>query len=714
MADPLDLGPWAEWIRDPALVVEVPSLRIHGWNGSGRQLFGSGAGGATGPDEGSHLPSLMADDAEKMVNFTMLCAGSRQVLPGSVTLRQGDGVKRYQVEGRLIQPGSEDSPTLVGLRFKDPKEAHHRFRLLNDKIEELSKEIGAKQRTERFLDDVRTGFEKIALGAPLDETLTHLCRSVEGYAVAGTTASVLLLDRRSGRLRHVGESSLPEEYARAIDGVRIGPAVGSCGTAAYLNEEVVVTDIASDPLWADFKDVALTHGLRACWSTPIPSTDGTVLGTFAFYSDTPRGPTRREIRIAGIASRTAAIAIQRDGEQARARRLLQRERRSREEAEGANRAKDEFLAVVSHELRNPLSAILGWARLLSDDGLDEETRRRGVEAIERNAENQSQLISDVLDYSRASAGSLSLEPTPIPLRELVRKVVDSLTPVAHGAGVELEYHAPPSAPPVLCDRERIYQVLYNLVSNSIKFTPEGGCITIELDQNDELATVRVTDSGEGIDPAFLPFVFERFRQADSSKTRPHAGLGLGLAVVKSLVELHGGTVDASSLGVGEGSTFTVRLPVNHGPGFQYPHAEPVHADVDISGVHVLVVDDEPDAREIFEAVLRRGGAIVTSAASASEALEKLEAEKPTVLLSDIAMPGVDGLALIQAIRSRFDWAANIPAGALSAHAREIDRESALGRGYDLHLAKPVEPTELIRAVDRLARRGIRIEDEVAG
>ncbi|NNF27936.1 MAG: GAF domain-containing sensor histidine kinase, partial [Gemmatimonadetes bacterium] len=518
MADALDLGPWAEWIRDPALVVEIPSLRIHGWNGSGRQLFGSGAGRATGPDEGPHLPSLMADDAEKMVSFTMLCAGSRQVLPGSVTLRQGDGVKRYQVEGRLIQPGNEDSPTLVGLRFKDPKQAHHRFRLLNEKIEELSKEIGAKQRTERFLDDVRTGFERIALGAPLDETLTHLCRSVEGYAAAGTTASVLLLDRRSGRLRHVGESSLPDEYARAIDGVRIGPAVGSCGTAAYLNEEVVVTDIASDPLWADFKDVALPHGFRACWSTPIPSTDGTVLGTFAFYCDTPRGPTRREIRISGIASRTAAIAIQRDREQARARRLFQRERRSREEAEGANRAKDEFLAVVSHELRNPLSAILGWARLLNDEALDEETRRRGVEAIERNAENQSQLISDVLDYSRASAGSLSLEPTPVPLRELVSKVVDSLTPVAHGAGVELEYHAPPSTPPVLCDRERIYQVLYNLVSNSIKFTPEEGCVTIELEQNDELATLRVTDSGEGIDPAFLPFVFERFRQADSSKT----------------------------------------------------------------------------------------------------------------------------------------------------------------------------------------------------
>ncbi|NNF29549.1 MAG: response regulator [Gemmatimonadetes bacterium] len=703
-------GEWGALIRDPVLVVSIPGLEVRGGNSGGRALVVNSTG-PVAPRDGSSpvgLRSLLASDVADAEQYIQLCARSGNPLPGTLSLWVKGDEQRFRVDGCLVRPGNGTEAALVALRLMNSEVSAKRFRLLNDKIDELSQQISAKLRTERFLDDVRVALEQVTTGGRLDDTLSDLCCAVERYTPADTVASVLLLNGRAGTLHHIGQSGLPRDYIEAIDGVSIGPNVGSCGTAAFLNEEVVVTDIEQDPRWVGFKDLARVHGLRACWSTPIPASDGSVLGTFAFYCEETRGPTRHESRIASIASRTAAIAIERSRERKRAKALLERERRSRKEAEGTNRAKDEFLAVVSHELRNPLSSILGWARLLRDEELDEETRRRGVEAIERNAENQAQLITDVLDFSRASAGSLSLETTPVQLAQLVEKVVDSLSPVAEADGIELISKVPPFDRPVVCDRERIYQVLYNLVSNSIKFTPRGGRITVEFEQGPETATLRVTDSGEGIDPDFLPFVFERFRQADSSQTRPHSGLGLGLAVVKSLVELHGGSVEAHSSGKGEGSTFTVRLPVNPVHTEASPQPRPAEQPrVDLSGIHVLVVDDEPDARDVFETVLERGGATVSSAASASEALDILSSERPTVLLSDIAMPGIDGLELIERVRERTDWAADIPAGALTAHVRDVDRDSALGRGYDLHLAKPVEPAELLLAVEKLARQDRR-------
>lgn len=695
---------WGALIREPVLLVAIPGFEVRGGNPGGRALL-QGSDGSVSAADGTPagLRSLIASDVADAEQYLRLCAGSGMPLPGTLSLRVKGEEQRFRVDGCLVRPANGAEPALVAIRLMDTRTSVKRFRLLNDKIAELRQQMSAKHRTERFLDDVRVTLEQVTTGAALDDTLTDLCNAVQRYASAETTASVLLLDQGAGTLHHIGTSLLPQAYIDAIDGVSIGPEVGSCGTAAFLNEDVVVTDIEHDVRWKGFKDLALGHGLRSCWSTPIPASDGTVLGTFAFYCQKIRGPTGHESRIASIASRTAAIAIERSRERQRAEALFERERRSREEAEEANRAKDEFLAVVSHELRNPLSAILGWARLLRGDGLDEETRRRGVETIERNAENQAQLITDVLDFSRAAAGSLSLETTPIQLAQLVEKVVDSLSPVAEADGIELVCKTPPAERPVVCDRERMYQVLYNLVSNAIKFTPGGGRITVEFEQSPRMAMLRVTDSGEGIDPAFLPLVFERFRQADSSQTRSHTGLGLGLAVVKSLVELHGGSVEAESGGKGKGSTFTVRLPNNPVETPRAPPRPVERAPVDLSGVHVLVVDDEPDARDVFETVLKQGGATVSAAASASEALDLLSSERPTVLLSDIAMPGVDGLELIDTVRNRTDWAADIPAGAVTAHARGVDRDSALARGYDLHVVKPVEPAELLRAVERLAR-----------
>jgi len=372
-------------------------------------------------------------------------------------------------------------------------------------------------------------------------------------------------------------------------------------------------------------------------------------------------------------------------------------------AEEASRAKDEFLATVSHELRTPLASILGWARLLRRGGLTAEKQARALDTLERNAKAQTLLVEDLLDVSRIVSGKTRLNVETADLGRIVEAAVDSLRPSADGRGVQLHSAAVPCT--LTGDPERLHQILWNLLSNAIKFTPRGGRVSVSLTRGDATATLTVSDSGQGIRADFLPHVFERFRQADATVTRAHGGLGLGLAIVRHLVELHGGTVSASSAGEGQGATFTVQLPVVAPLPLERSVHDPAGPKrVDLSGLRLLVVDDEPDTRELLASVLEAHGAEVVQLADAPQVLHWLASGRADLLVSDVAMPLMDGCALIREIRRGTNGQNNtLPAVAVSAYARPEDRHRALDAGFQEYLTKPVEPEVLVAAVHALAR-----------
>ena len=376
-------------------------------------------------------------------------------------------------------------------------------------------------------------------------------------------------------------------------------------------------------------------------------------------------------------------------------------------AQEASRAKDEFLATVSHELRTPLTAIVGWARVLRSRPLDAATIGNALETIERNARAQAQIINDLLDVSRIITGMLRLNVRPIDLVVVIGEAVAALRPAIEAKALELATDLHPTAAPFVGDPDRLQQVVWNLLSNAVKFTPAGGRIVVGLARVKGQAQISVTDTGQGITAEFLPYVFDRFRQAESVSSRSHSGLGLGLAIVRHIVELHGGTVHAESSGTGRGATFIVDMPVaaalrRHDTA-GWRKSPPTTPAPRLPAVQVLVVEDDTDARELLAMILRGAGATVTTASSVAEALESLHREPPHVLVCDIAMPGEDGYALIRRIRAG-EGDSTLPAVAVTAFARREDRDRALDAGFDVHMAKPVDPSELVDAVAALARR----------
>jgi signal transduction histidine kinase len=373
-------------------------------------------------------------------------------------------------------------------------------------------------------------------------------------------------------------------------------------------------------------------------------------------------------------------------------------------AETASRARDEFLATVSHELRTPLTSIVGWIQLLRLER-DEASFSEGLETIDRNARAQSRLIEDILDFSRINAGKLRLDVRPADLSDIIDAATDVVRPGADAKGVRIERVIDPEAGHVSGDADRLQQVVWNLLSNAVKFTPRGGKVLIRLERINSHCELTVSDTGQGISPKFLPYVFDRFSQADSSSTRAHAGLGLGLGIVRHLVELHGGTVQAFSSGEGEGATFAVRLPML----VAHHHADPaVRTELpaarageqrfeDLAGVSVLVVEDNDDSRKLLQTILTRSGAAVEVAESAETALRILAGEWPDIVISDIEMPGEDGYSLIRKIRLLEPPSQRVPAIALTAYTRSVDRVRALAAGFQTHMSKPVEPAELVAA-----------------
>jgi signal transduction histidine kinase len=393
-------------------------------------------------------------------------------------------------------------------------------------------------------------------------------------------------------------------------------------------------------------------------------------------------------------------------------RLLELERAARAEAELANRLKDEFLATLSHELRTPLNAIVGWSDVLRNGHPTATDLAEGLEAIERNAKAQAQLISDLLDVSRITSGKLRLDVRPIDLPGTIRESLEALVHSIQSKGIELEQSMIEDVGPILGDPQRLQQVIWNLVSNAVKFTPRGGKIRVALDAKGGSARITVEDNGRGIKADFLPHIFERFRQEDATSKRNQGGLGLGLAIVQRLVEMHGGTVEAQSEGEGRGARFIVRLPLegaremerggeergSTGPGEYEP----------LRGVRVLVVEDDDDSRRLLTRALKRAGAEVAEASSVKAALGLLEASHPQVLVSDLGMPGQDGYDLVREVRGRGLTEREMPAIALTAFARSEDEERSLQAGFQVHLSKPVDQGKLVAAITSLAGNGAKV------
>ena len=379
-----------------------------------------------------------------------------------------------------------------------------------------------------------------------------------------------------------------------------------------------------------------------------------------------------------------------------------------ERAQDAARSKEAFLSTVSHELRTPLNAIVGWARMLNAGSNEESFVRRGLAVIDRNAGIQAQLVEDLLDVSQLSAGTLRLTLEPINLIHIVSDAIEVVRPAADAKQVAISWHKPSAMVSMTGEPRRLQQIVWNLLSNAVKFTPAGGQITISVTQEQGGATIEVRDNGIGIEPAFMPQLFDRFTQGDSTSTREHHGVGLGLAIARQLVELHGGTIGARSDGPGTGATFSVTLPMRAHHATEPPDTStPLRSrgPVDLTGARVLVVDDDADTRETLALMLARSGASVTTAASADEAFDQLSAGTFDVLLSDLAMPSRDGYSLIEQVRrAHDDTLRRTPAIAVSAHAREEERAKAIAAGFHLHVAKPVGPHELIGAVSALLSR----------
>jgi PAS domain S-box-containing protein len=495
----------------------------------------------------------------------------------------------------------------------------------------------------------------------------------------------------------------PREFEAFARRSVFSPGVGLPGRVWTSQEGAWIADLEQDTNFPR-KEVALAAGVRSAFAFPV-MVGREILGVLEFFSDVVRAPDHELMKtFLGVGSQVGQF-IERMRIERERQALLESEQAARREAEAANHAKDEFLATLSHELRTPLNAIVGWAHLLRTGQLDAAQTSRAVEVIDRNAKAQSQIVADVLDVSRIVMGKLRLEVRPVELSTVVEEALETLRPAAAAKDILLE-SALAADSRVSGDPDRLQQVVWNLVSNAIKFTPGGGRIRVDLRRVNGHAEVTVEDTGMGIRPDFLPHVFERFRQSDSSSTRAHGGLGLGLALVRHLVELHGGTVAAASRGEGKGATFTVALPLMLPPDArverEVPAAESAPA-VDLQGLKVLVVDDDGEARDLVATALRRAGAEVRTAANASEALADVGRHPPEVIVSDLEMPGVDGYQLIQRLRALDpEHGGTIPAAALTAHARPDEVRRALDAGFQRHLSKPAAPEEIARAVAALA------------
>jgi PAS domain S-box-containing protein len=586
-----------------------------------------------------------------------------------------------------------------------------------DALRESEKNLEAELHSAQALQKVST---KLIQGGEIETLYEKLIDAAMAIMHADFASMQMLYPERGegGELRLLTYRGYSPESAAAWEWIGADHPT-TCGMAFRTGQRCIVTNVDTCDWMAGSQDLEFYRQLsiRSLQSTPLLSRSGTQLGMISTCWKEVHEPSERELRLLDVLARQAGDLIERKQAEDERERLLERELKMRQEAEQVNRVKDEFLATISHELRTPLNAMLGWATMLKRGKADQSTVAHGIEAIERNAKAQAQLIEDMLDASRIITGKMRLDIRSISLTPIVKAAIDSVQPAADAKEIRLEMVVDPTADKLRADEARLQQVIWNLLSNGIKFTPRGGRIKVKIGRSDSMAEITVTDTGEGISKEFLPLVFDRFKQADASTTRKHGGLGLGLAITRHLIELHGGTIKAESDGPGKGSAFSVRLPLapiippnesnearSEATGLQEARKETKPPS--LVGVRILAIDDLQDTRDMLRNVLAHYGADVTTASSAVEGLAVMAGWRPDVIVCDIGMPGEDGYSFIARVRNLEPvQGGKIPAIALTGYVRVEDRMRSLEAGYQMFVPKPVEADELAASIVTVCANG---------
>ncbi len=520
-------------------------------------------------------------------------------------------------------------------------------------------------------------------------------------AIVGTHQSVTSVTIDQNWAQSIDAVYLSDKYAqwRGYNAKPDGSGIYACVCHSNRPMRMTQAELEAHPHWRGFGKQAENHPpLRGWLAAPLVGRDGQNIGLIQLSDKYEGDFTETDEAVVVQLAQMASIAVENA-------RLYQAEQQARQEAQTANRLKDEFLAVLSHELRSPLNPILGWTKLLQTRKLDESRTAEALTTIERNAKLQAQLIEDLLDISRVMQGKLTLKSNRVNLTFVISSAMETVRLAAEAKNIQFNLALDPTVGEVLGDAGRLQQVVWNLLSNAVKFTPYGGQVTIRLTQVDADAQIQIIDTGKGINPEFLPYVFEYFRQEDGSTTRKFGGLGLGLAIARQIVEMHGGRIWADSPGVGMGATFTVMLPAVDGKvkpaaSRAIANSSPSAPTTPLSGMRIMVVDDTADTRELLTFLLEANGAIVFAVASAAEALQTFAEFQPDIILSDIGMPEMDGYELMRSLRT-LEAGKSIPAIALTAYAGEIDREYAIAAGFQRHVAKPIDPDRVISYIVEL-------------
>jgi PAS domain S-box-containing protein len=677
-----DATPLMVWLADTEGTVDW-------FNQSWLSFTGRGAPGGT-PDGWD--ADVHPQDRAPLRDAIRKAFGERAPFEMEYRLRRADGQYRWILDRgtpRFAPDGAFTGLIGTGLDIHDRRFLEHRDRFLA----QTANAMGATA-------DIDEAFQKVArLAVPLlaDVCLIHLKEN----------------DDEKGRLRFAHQDPAHEQLLTDLAARYPASAAVPCfPTVLRTGETLLLTDVTRSVLELTAQDEAHVELMASLdWKSalcvPLRSR-GRVLGALglATVGERPRLGASDQPFVQELAQYLAAALDN--------VHLLREAKDAYEQAKESGRLKDEFLATLSHELRTPLNAIVGWSRLLMDGQLGPEDSQRAVETINRNAAAQNQLIADMLDVSRIVSGKLRLDLRSVDPGAVIRTAVDTVLPAAQAKGIALQTVMDPGAGPITGDPDRLQQVVWNLLSNAIKFTPRNGRVLIRLEQPNSHIAITVEDNGPGVDRDFLPYVFDRFRQADASSTRRHGGLGLGLAIVRHLVELHGGTVHAENRTTGDGAVFAIKLPrravAAASAALERHPADDPGADavaISLAGLTVLAVDDQQDALDLVSAVLTRRGAHVFTALSTADAFDVLARERPDVLLADVEMPGEDGISFIRRVRALPPAeGGRVPAAALTAYASSADRTHALLAGFDMHVPKPVQPVELAAVVARLGGRSL--------
>jgi PAS domain S-box-containing protein len=690
---------------DDAIVSKTLEGVITSWNPGAERLFGYTPAEAIGNSIYMLIPGEMRD--EELDILARLRRGER--IEHYETVRMCKDGRRVDVS-LTVSPMRDDSGRIIG--------ASKIARDIAERKQAEQRQAALRRREQEALRESRVLIElALTLAAELD---------VDRLAQKVIDAVTELTGAHFGTFIHTSnvgnaEPQLLHAISGEFDGQMetLGLSLGTKLLSVTFADKMAlrIEDMLAESRFGqDSLPPGCGPSTRSYLAVPVLSGRGAVLGGLLLCHPSPGAFGRRAERLARGVAAHAAICLDNaqlyrraQAELAERRLAEDRERSARTEAEHATRMRDAFLATASHELRTPLNSVLGWTQLLRQAPDDPEIRARAVDAIERGARAQARLIEDMLDTSCIVSGKLRLELQTVDLVPIVQAAIETIRPAAEEKAIQVERVLDPLTGPIRGDPARLNQVLWNLLWNAVKFTPRGGRIHVHLRSAGSMAEIRVSDTGQGIAAEFLPHVFERFRQADTSITRTHGGLGLGLAVVRHLVELHGGKVDALSAGEGQGATFIVQLPI---PLLRdMPFAEDPSADwsyssneTQLTGVKILVVDDDPDSCEMLRRVLQERGAHVETVSSSNDALRRLEEMQPDVLVSDIGMPEMDGYELIRTIRARGH---PLPAVALTAFARSEDRIRSLRSGFQSHVPKPLEPRELTEVIASLVRSAPR-------